>query len=79
MAKKNVNEVLAEIDDQIAFLLRCRSVFPRLGTHLAGQQTFEAPEYYRQHGHDVVVTLPEPVSAEFINGLNNRVFSRICG
>jgi len=42
-----------------------------LGTHLVGQQTFEAPEYYRQHGHDVAVTLPEPMTAEFIDDLNN--------
>jgi len=72
MAKKQkALVVLAQIDVQIAFLLRCRSVFPRLGGDLVGQRTFEAPEYYRQHGHDVVVTLPEPMTAGFISDLNN--------
>ena len=36
-----------------------------------GQRTFEAPQYYRQQGHNVVVTLSDPMTAEFISDLNN--------
>ena len=64
-------EIVLEIDTQIERLHRCRSVFPRLGRHLAGQKTFEAPAYYRQLGFDVVVALQQPMTEEFIDTLNN--------
>jgi hypothetical protein len=70
MAKKPVDQVLAEIDRQVAFLVRCRAVFPRLARHLVGQTSFDAPPYYRQHGHDVEVQLAEPMTEEFIDDLN---------
>jgi hypothetical protein len=71
MTNRNFTAVTAQIDVQIGFLVRCRSVFPRLGRHLVGERVFKAPEYYRQHGHNVVVELPEPMTPDFINGLNS--------
>lgn len=62
--------VAAEIDDQISHLHRTRSVFPRLGRHLAGSTCFEAPAYYRQLGLHVQVELEQPMTVEFIDGLN---------
>jgi hypothetical protein len=60
---EKTTNLLAQIDVQIEFLRRCRSVFPRLGNHLVGQAQFEAPEYYRQHGHHVSVNLGEQLSS----------------
>jgi hypothetical protein len=61
----------AEIDEQIEFLHRSRSVFPRLGHHLVGKSKFEAPPYYRQLGFNVEVELGSPMTCEFIDGLND--------
>jgi hypothetical protein len=63
------DDVAAEIDRQVDFLHRCRSVFPRLHNEMAGQTEFEAPEYYRQLGYNVSVKLSQPMTAEFIDGL----------
>jgi len=71
MPAKDATEVVAQIEVLIEFLHRSRSVFPRLGADMVGRKMFEAPQYYRQHGHDVVVRLPEPMTAEFVNGLNS--------
>ena len=38
------DDVAAEIDRQVDFLHRCRSVFPRLHKDMVGQTEFEAPE-----------------------------------
>ncbi len=63
------DNVAAEIDRQVDFLHRCRSVFPRLHQGMAGQTEFSAPEYYRKLGYDVSVKLSEPMTEEFIDGL----------
>jgi hypothetical protein len=63
------DDVGAEIDRQVEFLHRCRSVFPRLQSNMAGQTEFEAPQYYRQLGYNVSVKLAQPMTAEFIDGL----------
>src|SRR5258708_24553009 len=66
-----VAEIVQEIETQVARLHRCRSVFPRLGHHMVGRNTFSAPDYYRQLGFDGVVTLKEPMTEEFIDTLNS--------
>lgn len=63
------DDVAAEIDRQVDFLHRCRSVFPRLHKGMAGQKEFEAPAYYRQLGYNVSVKLSQAMTAEFIDGL----------
>jgi hypothetical protein len=64
-------EIATQIDEQLEFLHRTRSVFPRLGRHLAGEKWFEAPPYYRQLGYNVEVQLAQPMTVEFIDGLND--------
>jgi len=63
------DDIATEIDRQVDFLHRCRSVFPRLENGMVGQSAFRAPEYYQQLGYDVSVKLSAPMTAEFINGL----------
>jgi hypothetical protein len=63
------DDVAAEIDRQVDFLHRCRSVFPRLNKDMVGQTEFEAPEYYRQLGYNVSVKVSQPMTPEFIDGL----------
>jgi hypothetical protein len=62
--------IAPEIDQQVAFLHRCRSVFPRLDADLVGKSSFEAPEYFKKQGHSVTVSLSEPMTTEFIHDLN---------
>src|SRR5690349_17963066 len=62
-------DIALEIDRQVEFLHRCRSVFPRLEMRMVGQSAFRAPDYYQQLGYDVAVKLSEPMTAEFIDGL----------
>ena len=64
-------DVAQQIDDQIAFLHRCRSVFPRLGPHLVGQKRFETAPYYQQQGLQVDIELSTPATADFIEDFNN--------
>jgi hypothetical protein len=63
------DDVATEIDRQVDFLHRCRSVFPRLHKNMAGQTEFSAPDYYQQLGYNVSVKLPAPMTPEFIEGV----------
>jgi hypothetical protein len=63
-------DVVAQIDRQVAFLHRCRAVFPRLGSELVGQSKFEAAEYFKQQGHNVEVQLSMPLTEALLNELN---------
>jgi hypothetical protein len=45
-------------------------VFPRLGKHIVGHTSFTAPDYLTHLGFLVNVKLEQPMTAEFIDTLN---------
>jgi hypothetical protein len=62
--------VADQIDRQVAFLHRCRAVFPRLDTALVGETKLEASEYFKQQGHSIEIQLSSPLTEDLLYELN---------
>jgi hypothetical protein len=63
--------VVRQIDEQIQYLRRVRSLFPRLSTDLVGHTEFPTPPYYAYIGLGVWFRFSSPLTSEFITEFND--------
>jgi hypothetical protein len=63
--------VIRQIDEQIQYLHRVRSLFPRLSTELVGHTEFSTPPYYGNMGLGVWFRFTSPLTSEFITEFND--------
>lgn len=64
------DDVAAQVEAQIAFLHRCRSVFPTLRPELVGQSGFDTARYYQTLGLGMSFRFSSPMTPEFIQQFN---------
>jgi hypothetical protein len=63
--------VVRQIDEQIQYLHRSRSMFPRLSTNLVDQTEFPTPPYYGNMGLGIWIRFSSPLTSEFITEFND--------
>jgi hypothetical protein len=63
--------VVRQIDEQIQYLHRSRSLFPRLSTDLVGHTEFPTPPYYGNMGLGIWFRFSSPLTYAFITEFND--------
>ena len=82
----DVEEICKQIHDLEDIYLRCKHIFPAIGSDMIGQTVFKTASYYQWQGYNITINTGTPIDQNFIdrymqigNWINENTIIRLFG